>query len=405
MAPRRRHRSARPPSGFPGSAAGADDAGGDLAAVGDEDPADGGDAGHGHHIRKTPKESVPCTGAGVHGRQGDRQHGAGVARVDDAVVPDAARWRRARSTRPRPACSNASRMGANASSSHSCPARLGLLPGDDGEHAGQLLGSHHGDAVVGPAEDEARVVGPAGHAVVAGAVGGAHHERDHRDAAVAHGVDELRTVLDDAALLVAGADHESGDVLQEQDRHVHPVAQLDELGALVGLLAEQDAVVGEDAHGIAVDVPPAGDQRGAVQRLELVELAAVEHAGQDLARLEGDLDVRRGDAEQLLGVVQGRAGGLRRSRAGLAPVQVADDVAADPQRVGLVEREVVGQPGLPRVHLGAAERLVVGVLVDRHLHQRAARRGRPGRTPSAGPRSRSCPARRRRRPWTNRTPA
>ena len=36
----------------------------------------------------------------------------------------------------------------------------------------------------------------------------------------------------------------------------------------------------------------------------------------------------------------------------------------------LVDGEVVGEPGDPGVHLGAAERLVVGLLAGGHLHQR-----------------------------------
>ena len=39
-------------------------------------------------------------------------------------------------------------------------------------------------------------------------------------------------------------------------------------------------------------------------------------------------------------------------------------------RVDLVGGEVVGQARRCGVHLGAAELLLVGVLVDRHLHQR-----------------------------------
>ena len=52
------------------------------------------------------------------------------------------------------------------------------------------------------------------------------------------------------------------------------LAQLDEMRALERALAEQDAVVGEDADGQAVDVREAADQRRAVQRLELIELAS-----------------------------------------------------------------------------------------------------------------------------------
>ena len=62
--------------------------------------------------------------------------------------------------------------------------------------------------------------------------------------------------------------------------------------------------------------------------------------------------------------MHGRAG------PGLAPAQVLDDLAADAQRVGLIEGEVVGEPGGARVHLRTAEFLLVSVLIDRHLHQR-----------------------------------
>ena len=57
----------------------------------------------------------------------------------------------------------------------------------------------------------------------------------------------------------------------------------------------------------------------------------------------------------------------------LAPVQPGDDAAADADGVELVDGEVVGQTRSAGVHLGAAERLVVGLLAGGHLHQR-----RPG---------------------------
>ena len=79
-----------------------------------------------------------------------------------------------------------------------------------------------------------------------------------------------------------------------------------------------------------------------------------------------------GDAEQLLGVVQGRVGGLGRAGPELAPAQVGEDLASQPQAVALVGRELVAEPAHPRVHVRAAELLVVGVLAGRHLHQRWA---------------------------------
>jgi len=64
----------------------------------------------------------------------------------------------------------------------------------------------------------------------------------------------LAPSLGDAAGLVLPADHEAGDVLQEDQRDAALAAQLDEVRALQGALGEQDAVVGDDADGHAVQM-------------------------------------------------------------------------------------------------------------------------------------------------------
>ena len=140
--------------------------------------------------------------------------------------------------------------------------------------------------------------------------------------------------------------------------------------ALLGLLGEQDPVVGEDPHGVAAQLGPAADQRAAVQRLELLEARTVDDPREDLTHLERGPHVGAGDAEELLGVVDRRVGyGAHRRRAALAPPEVRDDVAALTDRVELVDGEVVREAAGAGVHVGAAELLLVGVLVDRHLHQ------------------------------------
>ena len=53
-------------------------------------------------------------------------------------------------------------------------------------------------------------------------------------------------------------------------------------------------------------------------------------------------------------------------------VEAAHDLAAEAQRVDLVGGEVVGQAADARVHVGAAEALVVALLAGRHLDQRRA---------------------------------
>jgi hypothetical protein len=63
-------------------------------------------------------------------------------------------------------------------------------------------------------------------------------------------------------------------------------AQLDEVRALERDLAEQHAVVGEDAdrHAVQMCAKPA-HERGAVARLELVEARAVHEPRDDLAHV------------------------------------------------------------------------------------------------------------------------
>ena len=106
-------------------------------------------------------------------------------------------------------------------------------------------------------------------------------------------------MLGDAARLVVAADHEAGDVLQEQQRDLALVAQLDEMRALDRGFAEQHAVVGDDADRVAVDVREAGDQRLAVLGLELVELTAVDDAGDDLVDVVGGPRVDGDDVVEL----------------------------------------------------------------------------------------------------------
>ncbi len=142
--------------------------------------------------------------------------------------------------------------------------------------------------------------------------------------------------------------------------------------ALSGALREQDAVIGDDPDGIAPDMRPAGDERGAVERLELVELAAVDDAGDDLAYIIGLLPVGTDGAVDLSGIVERRRGLAQRNAGGLHGVEPADDAARDAEGVAVIERVVVGDAGDAAVHVGAAELLGGHDLAGRRLHQRRA---------------------------------
>ena len=167
-------------------------------------------------------------------------------------------------------------------------------------------------------------------------------------------------------------DHEAGDVLQEQQRDVALAAQLDEVRAFLRRIAEQDAVIGDDADWIAVDVREAGDQRGAVELLELVELGTVDETGDHLAGIVGFLQVGADDAVQLLGRVE-RGDRRTQGRGRLfAPVQVGDAAAGDLQRMGIVLGIVIGHAGGAAVHIGTAQILGADHLAGGGFDQRRA---------------------------------
>ena len=139
------------------------------------------------------------------------------------------------------------------------------------------------------------------------------------------------------------------------------------------LLAEQHAtVVGEDADRVAVQLGEPGDERRAVQRLELVEVAVVDQPGDHIARIERHLRIDRWDAEQVLGIESRWLAGSTWPGSALALVEAAHDLTPETNAVELVDGEVVGKTTDSGVHLGAAERLVVALLAGGHLHQRRA---------------------------------
>ena len=128
------------------------------------------------------------------------------------------------------------------------------------------------------------------------------------------------------------ADHEADDVLQEQQRNAALAAQFDEVRGLQRAFGKQDAVVADDADRHAVEMREAGDEGGAVQRLELVELGAVDDARDHLAHVVLLLEVDRhhavelGDVERRLArAISGMSTFLRLLR--LATMRRASDSA------------------------------------------------------------------------------
>src|SRR3546814_12662311 len=94
---------------------------------------------------------------------------------------------------------------------------------------------------------------------------------------------QLGAVLGDPLRLIFAADHEAGDVLEEEQGRPALAGELDEMRALQGTLAEQYAVVRQDRHWHAPDACEAANQGGAGERLETVELRSAADAPEHLA--------------------------------------------------------------------------------------------------------------------------
>ncbi|MCY1510754.1 hypothetical protein D9M68_451420 [compost metagenome] len=158
--------------------------------------------------------------------------------------------------------------------------------------------------------------------------------------------------------------------MEEQDRRVALLAQLDELRGLGCALRGDRAVVADETAGLAFDLQVAADGLAVEFVLEVEELRAVGDAGDDLAHVVGLLGIGRHQAEQFFGRVQWFAPAFRRPRRQLlVPRQHGEDLTRQPYTVGVVLGQVLGGAGDLGVHLGATELLVGGDLSGGGLEQ------------------------------------
>ncbi len=113
----------------------------------------------------------------------------------------------------------------------------------------------------------------------------------------------------------------------------------------------------------------AANQRGCVQPLELVELAAVDDARDDFANVVCRAEIGRHHAVQLRRIVARLGRPTHLKVRALLRVQSRDDAAAQRQRVPVVLCVVVHHAGGARVHVGPAQLLGRHHLADRRFHQ------------------------------------
>src|SRR5437879_4024349 len=151
------------------------------------------------------------------------------------------------------------------------------------ENGCRLLAAHHRYARIGPHPQKARVERASAHPIVSGAVAAADDDSKFRDLRARNSRDHLRAVFSDTARLILPPDHEPRDVLQEHERNAALTAQLDKVRAFLRRLRIENAIVGDDADRISPDARKARHQRRSIARLEFIELARVDDAGDHLS--------------------------------------------------------------------------------------------------------------------------
>ena len=118
----------------------------------------------------------------------------------------------------------------------------------------------------------------------------------------------------------------------------------------------------------------AGDQSRAVELLELVEFGGIDNAGDDLAHVVLLLQIDRHQPIELGGVERRLARGGKCNVDRLLGIEIGDDAPRNRQRVMIVLRQMVGDAGLARVQVAAAE-----ILGAHHLAGRRFTSGGPPR--------------------------
>ena len=110
----------------------------------------------------------------------------------------------------------------------------GGLPLDNVEYPSKLLSTHDSNSMIRPGKTRIEADGRDHTSRNFLRRNLPHHDCDGKHLTVAHGVNHFCAVFNDAALFVFCPSHKSGDILEEQDRHILSFTQLNKLGALIG---------------------------------------------------------------------------------------------------------------------------------------------------------------------------
>ena len=155
---------------------------------------------------------------------------------------------------------------------------VALVFAEDDLH--RTFGAHDRNLRVRPGEVDiaAQVLG--GHHVIRAAVSLARDHGDFGDGTFGVGVQQLRSMLDDAAELLGGARHKTGHIHKRDHRNIERVAKTDKAGSLGAALdvqatGQHQRLVGNNANRLPIHAGKADQDVFGVVGLQLKEVAVV----------------------------------------------------------------------------------------------------------------------------------
>src|SRR2546427_3416954 len=191
------------------------------------------------------------------------------------------------------------------------------------ENLDRSLGTHDGDLRRGPGHVVVAADVLGAHDVVRAAIRLARDDGELRNRGFTVGEQQLRAVLDDAAMFLGHAGKKPGHVLEGHERNVEGVAEADEPGALerggdVEHAGEGGGLIGDHADRPAGEPREPDDQVVAVVPLDLEKRRVVDDVAEDVVHVVRLRRLIRDDLEERLFAAVGRIVG----RAGRGTVQI-----------------------------------------------------------------------------------
>ena len=237
----------------------------------------------------------------------------------------------------------------------------------------RALGAHHGDLGIRPGKVHvaAQVLGC--HHVIRAAISLARDDGDLRHRAFGVGIKQLGAVLDDAAVLLAGAGHEAGHIDKSHHRDVEGVTKAHEARRLDAALdvqatGQHQRLIGHDAHGLALHAGKADQDVLGVFGLQLEKVAIVHGFDDQLLHVVGLVRVVGHQRVQAaVHAVSRVAAAPHRGFFAVGQRQVVVEAAQHQQRFNVVLKSQVGHATLGGVGDGAAQLLGRHILVRHGL--------------------------------------